>query len=434
VNDVPITGADVVAYRKRRHMSRRQLAVESGITEGKIWRIEAKGRMDDDERSRLVLAGVTPVTVDGGPPPPPPKAAPPPVAVASATPNTTQPVTEDTLPFGHAATLDLAGLSKLAATTYDRFVSNSELQTFKRCRRKWWLAWFRGLALRAEPPTGVRQIGDRCHRALKGHYVPGGPTRPEQLLDELERLIILDRTAAGEMEPDVAKKFESEADLERIMLEGYVEWLATTGADADYEVIAPETYLEAHIINYVPTSVAIIGKLDVRLRRRSDGAHLFMDHKTVGDLRAPTLMLPLDEQMLHYHLLESLNVDEGKRSVGALYNMLKRVKRTDRAKPPFYERVEVRHNEHELRSYRRRVQTEVIEILELEEELNGPAGKHPESVAYPSPRRECTWDCDFFAVCPMFDDGSRAEAMLAQLYTKRDPLEYYISEAIGGIE
>jgi hypothetical protein len=430
VNDVPITGADVVAYRQRRHMSRRQLAVESGITEGKIWRIEAKGRMSDDERSRLVLAGVTPVTVDGGPPPPPPKASPPPVAVASATPNTTQPVTEDTLPFGHAATLDLAELSKLAATTYDRFVSNSELQTFKRCRRKWWLAWFRGLALRAEPPTGVRQIGDRCHRALKGHYVPGGPTRPEQLLDELERLIILDRTAAGEMEPDVAKKFESEADLERIMLEGYVEWLAATGADADYEVIAPETYLEAHVP--IGRNVAIIGKLDVRLRRISDGAHLFMDHKTVGDLRAPTLMLPLDEQMLHYHYLESLNVEDGQRSVGALYNMLKRVRRTDRAKPPFYERVEVRHNDHELQSYGRRVAGEIHTILDVSDELDN--GQDPREVAYPSPRRDCTWDCDFFAVCPMFDDGSRAEAMLAQLYTRRDPLEYYISEAIGGIE
>jgi len=426
---VSITGADVVAYRQRRHMSRRQLAVESGITEGKIWRIEAKGRMTDDERSRLELAGVTAVTTDDSAPPPPTPQAPSPVAVVSATPNTTEPVTEDTLPFGHAA-VDLAELSRLAATTYDRFVSNSELQTFKRCRRKWWLAWFRGLTLRAEPPTGVRQVGDRCHRALKEHYVPGGPTRPDQMLDQLERLIVLDRTAAGEMDPETAKKFESEADLERIMLEGYVEWLATTGADADYEVIAPETYLEAHVP--IGRNVAIIGKLDVRLHRISDGAHLFMDHKTVGDLRTPTLMLPLDEQMLHYHYLEYLNLEDGQRAVGALYNMLKRVKRTDKAKPPFYERVEVRHNDHELNSYGRRIRGEIHAMLDVSDELD--EGVDPREIAYPTPNRNCTWDCDFFAVCPMFDDGSRAEAMLAQLYTKRDPLEYYISEAIGGIE
>lgn len=412
-------------------MSRRQLSVESGITEGKIWRIEAKGRMTDDERSRLELAGVTAVTIDGGSPPPPAAQAPPPVAVVSATPNTTTPVTEDTLPFGHVA-VDLAELSRLAATSYDRFVSNSELQTFKRCRRKWWLSWHRGLTLRAESPVGVRQVGDRCHRALKGHYVPGGPTKPDQMLDELERLITLDRTAAGEMDAETSRKFESEADLERIMLEGYVEWLATTGADADYEVIAPETYLEAGILNLGPTSVAIIGKLDVRLRRRSDGAHLFMDHKTVGDLRAPTLMLPLDEQMLHYHLLESLNVDDGQRAVGALYNMIKRVKRTTTAKPPFFERVEVRHNDHELESYQRRIRGEIVAMLDVGDELND--GVDPREIAYPTPNRNCTWDCDFFAVCPMLDDGSRAEAMLLQLYVKRDPLEYYLNEAIGGTE
>jgi Zierdtviridae exonuclease len=429
-----ITGADVQAYRERRHLSRKALATEVGLTEGKVWRIEHRNVIHDDERRRLELAGVTAVTIDDATTPAPPTVTvtDPPIALIG--PNTSVPATEDDLrPF---ESVDLAALARLAATSYDRYVSNSELQTWKRCRRKWWLGWFRGLKLRAESPVGARQVGDRCHRALKGHYVPGGPTKPDQMLDELERLIVLDRTALGDVDPETRKRFEQEADLERAMLEGYVEWLAETGADADYEVIAPETYLEA----WIPEpdgvdgrSVAIIGKLDVRLRRRSDGARLFMDHKTVGDLRTPTLTLALDEQMLHYHLLELLNLpDDGVRAAGALYNMLKRSKRTDRARPPFYQRVEVQHNDHELESYRRRVAGEIADIFETEENLDR-GGDH-RWAAYPSPRRDCTWDCIFFAVCPMFDDGSRAEAMLEQLYVKTDPLEYYIDRQIGGTE
>lgn len=429
-----IRGEDVVDFRTRRHLSRKALAEIVGLTEGKIWRIEKKGTMSDDERSKLELAGVQPVTVgetgEGAIPRPTPTPAPPPIAELVTQPPT--PVGLDR-PFD----LDLAELSRLAGTTYDRYVSNSELQTWKRCRRKWWLGWFRGLKLRAESPVGPRQVGDRCHRALKAHYVPGGPAKPDQMLDELERLIVLDRTALlhrGEpVDPDIVKRFESEADLERAMLEGYVDWLAETGADADYEVMSAETYLEAPLAEYGSTTVAIIGKLDVRLRRKSDGVRLFMDHKTVGDLRTPTLTLALDEQMLQYQLLESLNLDDPTQRVGgALYNMIKRSKRTERAKPPFYQRVEVRHNDRELTSYRRRVMGEVTDILDTEESLER-GGDHNYH-AYPRPARECTWDCIFFAVCPMFDDGSRAEAMLEQLYVKTDPLEYYIDQMIGGTE
>jgi hypothetical protein len=59
----------------------------------------------------------------------------------------------------------------------------------------------------------------------------------------------------------------------------------------------------------------------------------------------------------------------------------------------------------------------------MEDALN--AGADPQDVAYPSPRDTCSWDCDYFAVCPMFDDGSRAEDMLTGLYHEVDPLARY---------
>lgn len=429
-----LTPADVVDFRRRRNLSRKALAHETGLTEGKIWRIENKGNISADEERSLQLVGVTAVSMDEALPARRLITAdvivpgPPPLPIVGKMGTTAG------IPWDQRVStveVDFAALVTTAdGPTYDRYVSNSELQTFKTCRRKWWLAWHRGLHEIAESPVGVRQIGNRLHRALKAHYVPHGQT-PVDLLEELERLIMLDRSAVKPFNEETAAKFEKEADLERIMLEGYLEWIAQTGADAELQVIHPETYVEVALEEF-DGKLAIIGKMDVRVRRTSDNAHLFIDHKSVAELKSPTLMLPLDEQMLHYHLLETLDVPEGEHAAGALYNMLRRVKRTSKAAPPFYARIEVRHNLYELASYRRRMVGEITDILEVQDQLNH--GASHQSVAYPRPSRDCTWSCQFFSVCPMFDDGSRAEDMLSQYFRKGDPLEYYQNEVLGGVE
>ena len=424
-----ITGADVLAYRKRRGLSRKELATVAGLTEGKVWRIEQRNVIHADELQILTTMGVMPVTMPAETPTPTVTSespvlvvGPPDIPPSRVVP---LPIVEEPLPD--------VNLAELAARpTYDRYVSNSEVQAFKRCRRKWWLSWHRGLTLKHESPVGVRQVGNRVHRALKHHYVPGGPTQPEAMLAALEREILLDRSALPDNTlDDVRMQFEKEADLERVILEGYLEWLQTTGADSELEVIAPETYLEAHLFDFGAMSVAIIGKLDVRVKRTTDAASMFIDHKVVGEFTTPARLLPMDEQMKHYHLLESKNAG-GQHTAGAIYNMLRRVKRTGRATPPFYQRVDVFHNRYELEDYERRLRGVIGDIIDLEDDLN--TGASPAQRAYPSPRRECSYDCPFFAVCPMFDDGSRAEDMLASLYEPHDPLEYYLTEVIGETE
>lgn len=420
-----ISGADVIAFRKRRNLSRKALAAETGLTEGKIWRIENKGVINEEERRALQLAGISVVDPNE--------------SVSASAAQAEVPRTARTTVVNPAraalvseedATVDFASLLKTASKRYDRYVSNSEIQTFKRCRRKWWLAWYRGLRLIKESPIGVRQIGTRLHLALKAGYSPGG--NPNMMLEELERIIVIDRSNLGDAAEEVRTKFEDEANLQRIMLEGYLEWIAETGIDSELEIIAPEQYIEAALSEF-DGLVAIIGKIDVRVRRTTNGAHLFIDHKSVADLVTPTIMLPQDEQMLHYHLLETLILESGdQRADGALYNMLKRVKRTARAKPPFYKRVEVRHNDHELTAYRRRVVGAITDMLDVASNLD--AGASHQSVAYPRPTRDCTWDCPFVSICPMFDDNSRVEDMIAQYYVEGDPLDYYQNEVLGGIE
>lgn len=308
-------------------------------------------------------------------------------------------------------------------------VSNSELKTFKRCRRKWWLAYHRKMQRPVEDLVGARSIGTRIHFALavyySGTYDVDDALRTYKASSEEDLELFIDRNPMAE-----TKKLESELDLGRIMLEGYFDWLAETGADSDLRVIASETPIEAPIPAF--PNVNIRGKLDVRIARESDGARLFMDHKTVGSLSQANGILIMDEQMLTYHLLERLEAiaigdDSGERTDGGLYNMLRKCKRTATAKPPFYERVEVRHNDIELRHFYERVTAEVGRILEAERALN--SGTSHYSVVPPNPTRDCSWDCDFFLLCPLFDDGSRAEDLLAANYALGDPDARYLAEA-----
>ena len=312
-----------------------------------------------------------------------------------------------------------------------RRFSNSEIQTFKRCRRKWYLGWYRRLRLRNQDPVGALAIGNRVHRALEAWYVPEGdnPTDPRTALEaaiasDWEACTQAYAEIGQEPPPELVKEFNENTALERAMVEGYMEWLIETGVDSGLRVVAPETYLEAPL--EVPGSnvdVLLIGKLDVRMVREYDGARLFMDHKTTLSLTEPLKTIRLDEQMLHYHVLEWLSDVEGGRCDGALYNMLRKVKRSARAKPPFYDRVEVRHNKHELESFRRRLVGVIKTMLDVIARLE--ADEDPHVVVYPSPARDCSWSCDFLPVCTMFDDGSRVDAMLEQYYVQEDPLSHY---------
>ena len=150
----------------------------------------------------------------------------------------------------------------------------------------------------------------------------------------------------------------------------------------------------------------------------------FIDHKTVGHLSGPVHTLPQNEQMLHYHLIEWLSSENTEdRCDGALYNMIRRVKRSQRAKPPFFSRIEVRHNPYELDAYKRRAFAAAGDIIAATERLD--RGEHHLDVVYPSPSGDCTWSCYFLAVCNMFDDGSRAEDMLTGLYAEGNPRARY---------
>ena len=297
-------------------------------------------------------------------------------------------------------------------------LSNSEIQVFKDCRRKWWLNYYRRLMPKKKDYTGALALGSRIHEALDQYYSSDGVI---DLLDAHTALVNKDMdTLVAEFRDTSA--LEAEAELGRIMLEGYLQWMDEEGIDSNLDKISNEEIISMPLFN---GDVILQGKLDMRVRRKNDGVRMFRDFKTVGgsfsDFGSQAQM---NEQILTYMLLEhAQNTDPSERSEGGIFTLLKKVKRTANARPPFYEQIEVRHNVFTMRAFWQRIHGAISDLIGVKKALD--EGADPNFVAYPRPTKDCKWKCQFYTICPLIDDGSAAEAAISEMYEVSDPYGYY---------
>jgi RecB family exonuclease len=294
-------------------------------------------------------------------------------------------------------------------------ISNSEIQTYKDCKRRWWLSYYRRLQPKQKSFTGALALGSRVHEALDMYYSKQIPLQEAHAQLVEQDKILLENEGRDTFDLD------SEAELGRIMLEGYLQWVEENGIDAELEMISTEEIIEMPLFD---GKVILQGKIDMRVRRKADGVRMFRDFKTVGGSFTDfTAMAHMNEQILTYMLLETAQNKEGERSEGGLFTMLKKVKRSANARPPFYEQMEVRHNVFALRSFWQRIHGTLTDMLATRKALDD--GTDHRFAAYPSPSRDCKWKCSFFSICPMFDDGSAAEAALEDAFEVSNPYAYY---------
>jgi len=300
-------------------------------------------------------------------------------------------------------------------------LSNSEIQTFKDCRRRWWLTYYRRLQPKYKDSTGALALGTRIHAALDDYYANGTP-----LLQAHANLVNAEKELLLQDFRDVSE-LEKEAELGHIMLDGYLQWNEEEGIDADLEMISTEETIVMPMFN---GEVELQGKLDMRVRRKADGVRMFRDFKTVGgSLSDFANLAPMNEQILTYMVLEQSKDKNGERSDGGIFTMLKKVRRSAAAKPPFYDQIEVRHNIFTLRSFWDRLHGTVTDLMRVRTALD--KGEQPSFHAYPTPSRDCKWKCKFYSVCTLVDDGSAAEQAISEMFVEADPYAYYGEEKKG---
>jgi hypothetical protein len=266
--------------------------------------------------------------------------------------------------------------------------------------------------------TGALALGSRIHEALDQYYSSDGEIG---LLEAHAALVKKDMdTMLAEYRDTTA--LESEAELGRIMLEGYLQWMDEEGIDSNLEKISNEEIITMPLFN---GDVILQGKLDMRVRRKNDGVRMFRDFKTVGGSFSDfASQAQMNEQILTYMLLEhAQNTDPSERSEGGIFTLLKKVKRTAAARPPFYEQIEVRHNVFTMRAFWQRIHGTISDLMGVKKALD--EGSDPNFVAYPRPTKDCKWKCQFYTICPLIDDGSAAEAAISEMYEVADPYGYY---------
>lgn len=302
-------------------------------------------------------------------------------------------------------------------------VSPSEIATFRRCRRKWYLKYYKGWSPREQAATSAALLGTRVHAALEAYY--GYGIHP---LDALGVIYAHERN----QHPDAEGDLLAEQDWATVMIAGYLEWAEETGIDEEYDVVEVERALETPILLSNGEMAIVSGKLDQIVRRRMDGALLLRDWKTVGTLHKADLLV-LDEQMRIYSALLTIAAD-GMRADGALYTMLLRSKRTARAKGPFYEQVHINYNGAEHMNMLQRLKGVLDDMDRVTRMLDRGMVEH-RVAAYPNPMTDrCGWDCsEFKLMCPMFDDNSRVEDAMRAHFDQGDPYAYRNTDLIDTV-
>jgi PD-(D/E)XK nuclease superfamily len=316
-------------------------------------------------------------------------------------------------------------------------ISNSELFTFGRCPRLWLLKYYLGYTPDTDEVTGNRILGTRIHAALEGYYGYG--------LDPLSVLHLIYQFALQDF-PDSERELVIERDLGSAMIEGYIEWLSAEGKDAGLTVVATEADVSVPLPG-VP-GAELRAKLDQVTLDEATGLLSFLDHKTAATFERHEILM-LNPQFRFYSLVQKLAAREvpgAPRVLGGLVNTLRRVKRTDKSKPPYYQRDPFRFNEDMINATLLKVTGLTKKIMAARQSLDWIYTEGQADLTLlnafqqinlpPTPiETDCSWRCPHVELCPMMDDGSDWVGALVRSghYRQEDPYSYYDRDPLSRV-
>lgn len=291
-----------------------------------------------------------------------------------------------------------------------RYFRPSEVKKFKRCPRSWWLSYQRSgygwkPAPSDRPASGQRDVGTLFHSCVEAYRNPpegiNGSTAWRTVL-HVARLALAHDLGVG-LVSVLPKEWQQTFDLVERMVEGYIEWLESEGSDAGETTLATELEITLPIGTIRGDEVFLVMHLDHLIRNDITGQVIVSDYKTVQSFDQAADILQIDTQGLIYCMGATHHLGEKVRTFR--HDMARKVKRTATAKPPFYARQEVHYSEQQIDSAWKHLVATLDRMVEALQRLEFSEDTHHTAIT-PTPNRDCTWDCDFLAVCPMFDEGS----------------------------
>jgi len=296
-------------------------------------------------------------------------------------------------------------------------VTQSDLASFKRDRRMWFLKTYLGLRPVYEKVVGPLVLGTLVHAALEARYLRG---------EDIEEAF---RKATYEAEVEYRASapyfneaaWNKQAEMGRRMVEGYEQWLEEEHYDADITTVAVERLLQVET-TYHGVPVVLSGKADHIVRDNLSGELLVYDWKTTNNFDRMIRQAHTTDQLPYYMTLQQ-TLEPSEHVSGAAFTMLLKTQRSDRAKPPFYRREVVRYTRAGLATRRAAIDGAISDYVRTALALHAGVD-NPMRVAYPNPG-VLAFDREFDDLNDIIDGGGNVEGMIRAHFTQVNPYARY---------
>lgn len=319
-------------------------------------------------------------------------------------------------------------------------VRSHERIEFKRCQKKWFWKWRKGLVPKAKA-FGALELGTWKHDALAAWYGTGYARHPS-LVD-----LFNDRANAALMEaqelgiPDyLLEQAEGIACLGAAMAGAYQK---TYGNDPEVKVLAAEVPLEFSIDIGLPKPAIHLLKPDLVYEDKAGDAWL-MEHKTAATIRTDHLVI--DDQARPYGamaeraLRKAGILREGQQFRGIMYNFLRKgfpdLREVDasgkslnkdgtvskRQPQRMFLRYAVKMTDKAKAIALRRIQGEVRDIAQATLALVEDPRAH--RYLTKTPHMSCPRFCQYFALCEAEEQGTDITEMERSLFVRQNPYDY----------
>lgn len=292
--------------------------------------------------------------------------------------------------------------------------SNSEIEVWRDCRRKWMLQYYLSLQKKEREVRYPLTVGNLVHGAFEVYYgLLAEGIDEDDAADEADVFLVNKRaedlSECAEEYKDVIDKAHKAASA---CWASYLSWLDETGADLNLRIIGSEDKLSKP--GPLPGTV-LNGRIDLLAEDTRNGDIVVIDLKLVQSITEKIRMLHLDTQTKTYALLARHKYHK---PVKVMFRIVKINQRSAKVKGAQEEEYVIHLNEGQLDTYEKQLAGVFQDIIDTTEALDN--GGHHQTLAYPSPSDSCSWKCPFFAVCPQMDDPhSDAEWLLNDAYENR---------------
>lgn len=355
-------------------------------------------------------------------------------------------------------------------------ITSSERRAFKRCPQKWWWEYREGL--RAYELNDKLWFGIGIHEALAHYYGNAGYKRNMDFIDKWRTFCDEDEMSKSirtrPFEDAEAEWVNAKALGEAMLLGHHEKW----GGDPDWDVIAIEHPFAIGIPDprNVAEDMALYNStFDGVYRDKTAKMIKLMEHKTAAAISLGHL--PMDDQGGAYWtfaqiILQSEGVLKKGQSIGGIeYNFLRKALPDSRPKDaqgyatnkpgkdnyiaaleqykvdippkatmadlaalaareeipvlgarslsqgqPLFVRETVTRTTQERSNQIVRIQSELVAM---------EAFRSGEVKPYKNPTRDCSWDCPFFNMCMLHDQGAAYEDFRDSVFMVRDPYDRY---------